>query len=229
MIIQLDPTIPMDTPKGPKEKLFYVYEHWRLDTNACFYVGLGQGRRAFRKKRNIYYDRVCEKLRAMGSGVEIKFVAKNLTQGEAEALEVERILFWGRENLTNLTDGGDGVKNPSEETRRKIGAASSRANKGRKQSEETKKKRSVTMKGKPKSEEHKAKLRKPKSDEAKKKYSLWQTGRKLTEEHRANLSKAHKGRVVSEETRKKISEATKGKPKRKQNGNNNSIISSDSF
>ena len=220
MILQLNPTIPLETPKNT----FYVYEHWRPDTNKCFYVGLGQGRRVFRKTRNTYYNNVCKKLKLIGLDVEIKFIAKNLTQKEAEAFEMKRIAFWGRENLTNLTDGGDGVRNPSNEVKRKIGEASSRANKGRKQSDETRKKRSETMKGKPKSEEHKEKLRKPKSDEAKKKYSLWQIGRKLTEEHRANLSKVRKGRVVSEETRKKISEATKGKPKRKQNGNVNSII-----
>jgi len=223
-MIRIDPPLPLDTLKMTEKNTFYVYEHWRSDVNKCFYVGLGQGRRVFRKTRNPYYNNVRKKLKSIGLDVEIKFIAKNLTQKEAETLEMERIAFWGRENLTNLTDGGDGVKNPSEEVRRKIGEVSSRVNKGRKQSDETRKKRSETMKGKPKSEEHKEKLRKPKSEEAKKKYSLWQIGRKLTEEHRANLSKARKGRVISEETRKKISEATKGKSKRKKNGDVNSIV-----
>ena len=225
---RIDPPLPFDTPKGPAMDCFYVYEHWRPDTNSCFYVGLGSGNRAFKKKRNSYYNNVIKKLNLMGFDREVKFFAKGLTQKEAEKLEIERINFWGREKLTNLTDGGDGVRNPSIEIRRKIGIASSLSNKGRKQSDESRKKKSIALKGKPKSEEHKTKLRKPKTEEHKRKLSESRKGKKLSDEHRLKLSKIKKGRVVSIETRKKISIATTGKPKtrRVKNGNNNTIITS---
>ena len=89
-------------------------------------------------------------------------------------------------NGYNLTDGGEGLINPTEETRAKIGKASSKRNKGMigwsrglskenderlakrsekmkgtKQDPEVNKKRSQTQSGVPKSEEWKAKNRKP--------------------------------------------------------------------
>ena len=70
--------------------------------------------------------------------------------------------------------------------------------KGKKRSEETRKKLSEAKKGKQFSEEHKKKL-----SEAHK-------GKSLSEEHKKKLSEAHKGKCLSEETRKKMSEAQKG-------------------
>jgi hypothetical protein len=78
--------------------------------------------------------------------------------------------------------------------------------KGKKPSEETKKKISEASKGKHFSEEHKKKL-----SEARK-------GKHFSEEHKKKLSEAHKGHQAwnkgkkpSEETKKKMSEAMKGK------------------
>ena len=65
-------------------------------------------------------------------------------------------------------------------------------NEGKNYSEKTKKKMSESHKGIKFSEEHKAKLRKPKSLEARK-----------------HMSEACKGRTISEETRKKLSEKIK--------------------
>ena len=88
-------------------------------------------------------------------------------------------------NGYNLTEGGDGGV-PCEETRRKISIAS----KGKKISEEQKKKLSEKMKGRTSPMKGK-----PMSDEAKKK-----------------IGEANKGKTLSEETRKKLSESHKGKP-----------------
>lgn len=94
--------------------IFYVYEHWRLDKNVCFYVGKGKGRRAFRFKRqhnNQYYNRIVAKLTKLGIDVEVKLVANGLTEAAAFLLEIERIAFW-RDlgiKLANITSGGQGA------------------------------------------------------------------------------------------------------------------------
>lgn len=106
---------------------FYVYEHWRPDTNQCFYVGKGQGKRAYELKssRNIHHKRIQEKLKRLGLDVEVRIVSTDLPESEAFALEVERIAHWrsGGVQTTNYSGGGEGGSNPSEETRRKIAAA----------------------------------------------------------------------------------------------------------
>jgi group I intron endonuclease len=104
----------------------------------------------------------------------------------------EKEVYWIKElnskapNGYNLTDGGDGLINPTKETREKIGKASSIRNKGsigwnagltketderlmklskklsgRKQTEESNDKRSNSLSGKSKSEEHKDNMRHP--------------------------------------------------------------------
>ena len=82
---------------------------------------------------------------------------------------------------------------------------------GRNHSEETKKKISESLNGVKFSEEHKAKLRKPKSLEARKHLSEACKGRTISEETREKLSEKLKGRSFSEDTRQKISESLKGR------------------
>jgi group I intron endonuclease len=103
----------------------------------------------------------------------------------------------------NMTEGGDGLTNPVPEVRKKIGKANqgnkycvgfhhtketrknmSKANQGRKDSEETKRKKSESNKGK----------------------------HVFSEEARKKLSADHLGKHPSKKTRKKLSEARKGKP-----------------
>jgi hypothetical protein len=90
---------------------YYVYEHWRLDKDECFYVGKGKGRRAYEKsKRGSHWENIVRKLERIGSAYEIRMVKTGLTEKEAFALEKERIAFWrDRVDLANKTDGGDGV------------------------------------------------------------------------------------------------------------------------
>jgi len=90
--------------------IFYVYEHWRLDTDACFYVGKGSGPRAYqRKSRNIHWWNIVNKIERSGFGYEIRLVATGLSEEQAFALEKERITFWSEiVDLANKTLGGEG-------------------------------------------------------------------------------------------------------------------------
>ena len=83
----------------------------------------------------------------------------------------------------------------SEEYKKRL----SEAHKGKKHNEETRKKMSEAQKGKKMSEE------------SKKKISEAQKGKKMSEESRKKISEARKGKKRSEETRKKMSEARKGR------------------
>lgn len=129
---------------------FYVYEHWRLDRDECFYVGKGKGRRAYTMAyRNRHHKAIQAKVSREGFAIEIRMVATGLSEEEAFAVERKRIRFWREANidLANMTDGGEGVigyvfsdevrqkmsvsqrkrgprNPPSPETRKKIGEKS---------------------------------------------------------------------------------------------------------
>jgi len=100
----------------------YVYEHWRPDTGQPFYVGKGKGYRAKEfRRRHAAHKAVVDDLSTQGLAVEIKYVATGLTEEDAYKLEIERIAFWKVQGvmLVNLTSGGNGQIDPSEETRAK--------------------------------------------------------------------------------------------------------------
>ena len=113
----------------------------------------------------------------------------------------------------NIADGGDGGcvlgfapnkgKKFSEETKRKI----SEKTRGKKRSEETKRKISEAKKGK-----NNPMFGKTHSEEVCKKLSESHKGKHPSEETRRKLSESHKGKPhpISEETKKKISEKMKG-------------------
>lgn len=90
-------------------------------------------------------------------------------------------------------------------------------NKGKKMSEEQKKKLSKAHKGKPFSEEHRRKLSeawdydKHFTTETKEKISESSKGKKMSKEAKKKMSKSSKGKKMSEEAKKKMSEAKKGK------------------
>jgi len=93
-------------------KIFYVYEHWRLDRRECFYVGKGKGGRAneLRRNRNRFHKFIQAKLSRLGTAVEVRIVTDGLSESEAFILERERIAFWRANgaDLANWTDGGEG-------------------------------------------------------------------------------------------------------------------------
>lgn len=109
------------------KRIYYVYEHWRPDTNRPFYVGKGKGKRAHNPRRNPYWRNVVEKLKRDGLRPLVKFVVIGLSEKEALALECKRVAMWRRRgvSLTNITDGGQGTSgwSPSPETRAKISKA----------------------------------------------------------------------------------------------------------
>lgn len=109
-------------------KKFYVYEHWRTDTNQCFYVGKGVGGRAFekRKNRNEYYLRIVNKVEKSGHEIKIIVHCDCLDEASAFSMEMERIAFWREKGieLCNLTIGGDGIRGIGEVTLAKMRASS---------------------------------------------------------------------------------------------------------
>lgn len=90
---------------------FYVYEHWRPDTNQCFYVGKGIRQRARKMlSRNKFHSAIQGKLKRNGLKVGVRIIRRGLTEDEAFALEMELIANWRAKGieLANVGCGGDG-------------------------------------------------------------------------------------------------------------------------
>jgi hypothetical protein len=187
-------------------QIFYVYEHWRLDRDECFYVGKGKGGRAYvRSGRNIHWKNIVSKLERIGSGYEIKIVQSGLSEKTAFALEHERVAFWkNKSDLCNKTDGGDGILGfvmPEESRRIMSEKAKARPGVksmlGRKHSSETKLKMAASHKGKKKSPEHLANIGKALKNrtvkhslETKLKMSQTRKGVRLSDSHRAAIKRS---------------------------------------
>lgn len=193
---------------------FYVYEHWRLDRDECFYVGKGKGRRAYsRSGRNSHWGNIVAKLERIGSGYEIRMVAVGITEQEAFELEARRIDFW-RDivDLCNKTKGGEGVSGlvMSDEAKRKMsekakGRVGNKSMLGKKHSEETKEKMRLAKLGKAPNNAGKKYSRKPLSAEHRAKLSLAKKGLRMSDEARSKLSELRKIRPINSETRAKLS------------------------
>jgi hypothetical protein len=112
--------------------MYYTYAYLREDRTP-YYIGKGQGNRAYKR---------CKKdIKPPKDKSRIILLKQNLTEEEAFRHEVYMIAVFGRKDLGtgilhNRTDGGDGLSNPSVETRRKM----SELSKERTHSEETKEK-----------------------------------------------------------------------------------------
>lgn len=196
-----------------EERKFIVYKH--ISPNGKVYVGVtclkpiqrwkkdGSG-----YKRNTHFWGAIQRYGWDNFTHEI--LAENLTQEQAEKIEIEEI----KKNKStdknfgyNISSGGC-VNFPTEETKLKI----SEANKGRKWTEEQKQRIAGRDKGRFVPIEWRIKMSiaqtgRKHSQEVKKKISEANKGRIFTQEHRKNISKACVGRKISEETKKKISEA----------------------
>jgi len=180
---------------------FYVYEHWRLDRDECFYVGKGKGGRAYKMRdRNRFHTAIVQKIQRDGFAVEVRIVSFGLTEEAAFVLEKERIAFWRNAgaDLANATNGGDGVSGLKMSTEARLKMRNAKL--GTKQSAEAIQKRIAPLIGR-KQPEH-----------AIEQGAAKRRGKKLSDEHKAKLSTAHKGKIVSEAARKSLSEANKGRP-----------------
>lgn len=169
------PTSP-NLAKTTMKNVFYTYAYLRED-GTPYYIGKGTGRRAFRKEGRAIKTPPKERILLLKTG---------LTEEQAFKHEIYMIALYGRKDkgtgiLYNFTDGGEGAS-------------------GVKQSEETRRRKSLSHQGKKKSSEHRANIGKA------------NTGKKrgpLTEEHKQKLSLALKGRKAkpfTEEHKRKISE-----------------------
>ena len=164
---------------------YYTYAYLRKDRTP-YYVGKGEGNRAYKKKRG--------EIQPPKDKSRVIFLKKNLIEEEAFKHEKYIIAVLGRKDLgtgilRNLTDGGEGSSGAirSQETKERI----SEALKGRKLSSVSlEKMRKITQ-----SEEY----RRQASERATKRYE--------DVEERIKISNAMKGIVFSEEHKQKLKEA----------------------
>jgi hypothetical protein len=123
----------------------YVYTHIRMDTGQVFYIGIGskENRINRKKSRNKYWHNIVNKY-----GMISEIIEENLTWNQACDREIFWISYYGRDNLCNMTDGGEGTygRVMSDETKNKI----SSSHKGKKLNPDHIKKISDGNKGKPK-------------------------------------------------------------------------------
>lgn len=194
-------------------------------THEPFYVGKGTGGRKDWHLIDCSRSLKVNKIKAIkNAGLEPIIQVTPTVAGEAKALafEVDLILGIGRLNLktgplTNATNGGIGA--PGARRTRKERQAMSRRSKGRKHSEETKKKLAAKALGRKVSPEARAAMSasrkgRIKSAEHLRKISMALRARGgFSKAHRRALSESQKGKVISQTTRNKISASTRGKPK----------------
>lgn len=109
--------------------MFYIYRHIRPDTGEVFYIGLGRYQKNWKyqrahttKNRNIHWQRIVNKCE--GHFI-VDILLDSLTQPQAETKERLFIMIYGRSDLglgtlCNLTNGGEGTQELSQESRDKI-------------------------------------------------------------------------------------------------------------
>ena len=107
--------------KLDERPIYYVYTHHKPGESTPFYIGMGKHRRAWasdKHHRNVFWTRTVKKY----GGFDVRLLYENLSRIDALCLEVLFVWAWGRRDqgngpLVNLTDGGDGSRNPSQKQR----------------------------------------------------------------------------------------------------------------
>ena len=196
-------------------KQFYTYVHCRPD-GTPFYVGKGHGSRSHHfGVRNPHHKNIVAK-HGKENIVILVFPAESEEQSFVDEIKMIESFRQDGFSLVNMTGGGEGVSNPSQEVRTKIGAAK-KGNKywvGRKHSDATKKK--IAANGAGNTNKRGKKL----SPESCKRISAAKIGTPsskkgipLTEDTKRKLSERALGRTLSGETKTKISNALKSRTK----------------
>lgn len=169
---------------------FYVYQLRVFDEALPFYVGKGKERRAwdhFKDRRKSFKRNKMIQAERAGKEILVEFVETGLSEDDSLTLEKFYIALYGRRDLglgclTNQTDGGDGVVNPSQACRDKVSQAMLKRLDGKKENHPMfGRKRTATFTGKTHTDEAKAKISasrvgKPIADDVKKKISEKLTG-----------------------------------------------------
>ena len=180
------------------KKRFYTYVIIRPWNNLPAYVGKGCGNRknnheisALKKTHyNRHLQNVFLKSEKLGLKPRVWVVMEDLTEEAAFAAEKELIQRFGRKDLglgslCNLTDGGEGMSNPSTQTRKKL------SDSHKNPSQETRDKMSKRMTG---PNNHRYGVPVPKDIKRKISQSLiGKTGRPTSDKTRKILSELRKG------------------------------------
>jgi len=167
--------------------MFYIYSHLRSDTKEPFYIGKGNGKRAFAiiNRNKLWHEIVKD-----AGGFIVNFLVKNIDEELALLSEREVIDSYRKRgvNLVNLTSGGQGVSGlkHSDETKLKF----SKIHKGKIITEEVRKKISNSMKG--------INVGRPISEQQKCKISATLLGRKIPEATKLKMAEAQKVRRIKE-------------------------------
>lgn len=187
---------------------FYTYAYLRED-GTPYYIGKGKGKRAVSRRKG--------GINPPKDPTRILFLKTNLSEAEAFRHEVYMIAVFGRKDLgtgilRNRSDGGEGLSNPSPETRRK----KSEIARKRVQSQETREKVSRAHTGRVHTEESRQNMSNAqkglkRSDSHRKNISRALRGRQRSEEHCRNISLSKTGTKYSDESKKKISKSLQGR------------------
>ncbi len=102
----------------------HVYRHIRLDKNIPFYVGIGKDDNFYRAHSTANRNRHWYNIVSV-TKYEVEILFENISYESAKEKEKYFISIYGRRDnktgcLVNLTDGGEGSKNMSNEHRQKI-------------------------------------------------------------------------------------------------------------
>lgn len=94
---------------GDVRQDYYVYVHRDRESGVPFYVGKGVGQRAYRRDRNELWKK---KVDSLAKGYDVEIVKANLTESDAQDLEICQILKYKRieegGTLVNKS-AGDGI------------------------------------------------------------------------------------------------------------------------
>lgn len=196
-----------------KRRMFYVGSHWGIEDDG-YICSSNRMRDAYRRRPHDFKRRILTKNipREMLLEEEHKWLSmiSNEELGKRYYnLRKHRWGHWSTDENKRLTVGQKISASPNRN------AKISKANKGRKISEETKKKLSISV-SETMTEEHRALLSKKCSGwqhtvEAKQKIAEAGRGRVYSEETRKKIGAVHKGKAVSNETREKLRLAVQGK------------------